>query len=759
MFHLNQQRRTIMTVAAAALATTTALAQTSSQLRRPLAANVIIPQVAPRSTGSQSSVELIEVQVSASIRDQVATTTLLAVVRNHGSAVAEAELVVPVPQGAAIRGFAFDGPSLEPTAELLPKAEADATYDAIVARMRDPALLEFIDCNLVRSSVFPVPASGTQKVQLTYEHVLERHGARVDYRLPRTESLANQVPWTIEVSIASKTPIATLYSPTHVLETTRRGKNRVATRIAPQSRTAPGSFRLSYLLATKDEVTASLMTYPVGKGGGYFLLLAGLPAAAPSSTTRREITLVIDHSGSMGGGKLDQARNAALQVLWGLEDGESFNIIAYNSTVQSLYAHPRTKDASTCRAAEAFLKSLRPNGGTNIHDALQEALKAASPAETLPMVLFLTDGLPTSGNISETAIGDLVVRHNPHERRVFTFGVGSDVNAPLLQRLAEESRARPTFVLPGEDVEVAVGQVFKGLQGPILTAPRLAPTERTALVSSQVHDMLPNKLPDLFEGDQLVVLGRYSGRPPRNFQLSGSYLGTQRTFRLGFTDVKPSTRNAFVPRLWASRRIGQLSEEIRQRGANVSNPAAVARDPRFTELVESIVDLSKEFGILTEYTAFLAREGTDLSDRTEVMHAAANNYRDRAVSVRSGKGGINQSLNTIGQKVQTTLNYGNQFYDENMNRVAITTVQQVADRAFFRRNGNWVDSRLADRSATVAPDRVVAFGTPEFRSLLGRLASQNRQGIIALRGDILLDIGGETVLITGPAPTKGVAGS
>jgi len=730
---------------------------------RPFASNLVMPQRRVfSSVRHEQPVQIAEVTVGVVILEQVATTTMDISLRNPSGARQEAELLVPVPDGAVVRGFTFEGAAKEPTAQLLPKEEAKMTYDAIVAKLRDPALLEFVGYNLIRSSVFPVDARGTQKVRLTYENLLPAEGNRIDYVLPRTEALDYKTPWKVAVRIKAKRPISTVYSPSHKLETKRVAENVVSGRIAADATTEPGAFRLSYLLE-QDGVSASLFAYPDPKvGGGYFLLLAGVPAAPAQGkdgpAIKRELALVFDRSGSMSGEKIEQVREAALQILAGLEDGEAFNLIVYNDQVDFFSDKPVLKSDATVEAARAYLKGVKARGGTNIHAALLEALRQKPAAGTLPMVLFLTDGLPTVGQTAEVAIREVAMKANPHERRIFTFGVGVDVNTPLLDKIALETRATSTYVLPNEDVEVKVAGVFKRLAGPVLASARcdvVGPDEKPA--PGRVRDVLPAKLPDLFEGDQLVLLGQYVGDDALGFRVKGNYLGKERTFKFQFGLEKATTRNAFVPRLWASRKMAVLFDAIRQLGANGA-PATVKdtvpTDPKVKELVEEIVRLSTEFGILTEYTAFLAREGTDLSQRDQVLSEANSNFVHRAMNTRSGLGAITQNYNyvrQVGANNAPQLRFRNDYWDANMNRVVITTVQQVNDLAFYRRGPRWVDSRLVENESAVKPTRVVQFGSEEFRKLALQLAEQGRQGSIALDGDILLVVEGQPILVKGPA--------
>lgn len=712
-----------------------------------MAANIVVPQARAYAAGQRSPVEITGVSVGVVISDQVAVTMLEIRVRNPARGRQEAELLVPVPDGAAVRGFSFAGSAAEPSARLLPRDEARQAYERIVAQSRDPALLEFAGYNLVRSSVFPVEPGRTQAVRLTYEHILPSDGERVDYVLPRSESIEYKVPWKIAVKIGSSRPIAAIYSPSHPLKTISRGSRSASLELSSEATGDPGPFRLS-ILRESGGFSASLFAYPDPKiGGGYFLLLAGPPALDKPArpTLRRDVTLVIDHSGSMRGEKLDQVREAALEVLGALEDGEAFNIILYNEFVDVFSARPVLKSRATVKDAETFLNGMAALGGTNIHDALLEALRPAPAEGMLPIVLFLTDGLPTIGQTSESAIRDLARKGNPRGKRIFTFGVGVDVNTPLLEKIAYESRATTTFVLPGENVEVKVAGVFRRLSGPVLANPvlRAGPVCRAL---PRVREVIPARLPDVFEGDRILVLGQYLGEAPLDFTLDGNYRGEPKTFSLSLSLDHATTRNAFVPRLWATRKIGLLIDAVREAGAA---PAAVSAGPN-RELVDEIVRLSTEFGALTEYTAFLAREGNEFSMKDKIVREAGRVLQERAEGVRFGLGSVNQDLNNQGQKIAAVANPRNKYKDATMNDASIASVQQVSDLSFFKRGNRWIDGRLVAQEKEPPAERVIEFGSEEFRALVARLANEGRQGSIALRGDILMLIDGKPVLVKAP---------
>ena len=403
---------------------------------------------------------------------------------------------------------------------------------------------------------------------------MKADGNRIDYVLPRSESFeASTIPWSISLRISASAPISGVYSPSHQVAVEHTGNQHALVRTVGDKQIDPGPFRLSYL-AQASSVNASLLAYPDARvGGGYFLLLAGVPAdmQRQEAAIKREVTLVLDRSGSMQGEKIEQARSAALQVLEGIDEGEAFNIIDYSDTVAKFAEKPVIKNQTTLVQARAYIKRIKADGGTNIHDALVEAMRQPPTANMLPLTIFLTDGVPTAGETRETAIRKAVVAANVHKRRIFSFGVGYDLNAPLLTSISSATRATPTFVFPNENVEVKVSQVFKRLSGPVLADPQLATLDPAGAVTTRaVRDVLPGELGDLFEGDQLVILGRYESEDPLHFRLSGSYLGAPRTFDLKFDLSKATTRNAFVPRLWASRKIARLVEIITEAGADNS---------------------------------------------------------------------------------------------------------------------------------------------------------------------------------------------
>ncbi len=716
----------------------------------------VIPQIRTRHA-ERWPVQLRSVDAKVAINEQVATTTLVLTLFNPSRSPMEARVTLPVPDGITLRSMAYDGVGPEPTATLLPRDKARDIYNSIVNRYKDPALLEFLSSTLIQTSAFPIPPNSGQNVTIVYEQVLTADAGRVDYILPRSESVeSTTTEWKLEVSINSQAPVASIYSPSHEVQIERRSDNAARVWLTSSSAAQPGSFRLAYTTrANKHEPSLTVFTYPdysAADNGGYFMLMAQLPELdAKRERVNREVTLVIDRSGSMRGEKIEQARQAAMQVIDGLRPGESFNIIDYSDSIESFRPAPVVKDDDTARAAKAYLARLEADGGTNIHDALLAALRP-TPTQPLPLVLFLTDGLPTVGERSEVAIRNAAQKANTANRRIFSFGVGLDVNSPLLTAISSASRGAPTFVLPKEDVEVKVSQVFRRLDGPVMEAPTLA-TSETA--DTRIRELQPGKLMDVFEGDQVVVLGRYSGDRPFRLELAGNSIGREQKFAINVDPAAGGMKSSFVPRLWATRKIGALIEAVRQSGADGGN----ANDPKTKELVDEIVRLSTKFGVLTEYTAFLAVEPgekhhfgappgspADLGGLDAMRKEAARRVEGRN-QARSGGGGVSQELNARGLKDAIISDSSVQvIFDEELNRVEVGGVQFMNEHTLIRRGDRWVESTLIEQEKE-PPQRTVKFGTPEFDQLLPALTRENKQGLLARGGTVYLMLENQRTLI------------
>lgn len=734
------------------------------------ARNIILPQrrvILPADRTARRPVVLEKVNARILVNGRCALTTLELKVRNSGSSPEEAELMLPVPEGVVVKGFYYGDGKTQWEASLMPADDARKLYDRIVARRKDPALLEFAGFGAIRTSVFPVPPRSSVKLGIVYEQLLVPTDHRLDYVLPRTEALSGGVPWTVRVELApGKGGPANVFTPSHQMKRHQLEDGTVVLTLA-EERMNPGPFRLSWLEARgrKGEACsgpdASVYASPdAGGKNGYFLAMVGKDLPPGGHSILREVTLVLDRSGSMRGEKLASVKEAARQIVSGLNPGERFNIITYNEGVNLFEAAPVEKNEATEQAAHAWLDAVVARGGTNIHEALSAALRQPSHEGMLPVVLFLTDGLPTIGRTSEKSIVALAGEGNKAERRIFTIGVGEDVNAPLLRRMAEISGGLPTYVLSGENLEVKLSQVFRQLYGPVFRKVRYAICSPDgAEQPGRVQDAIPSGvLPDIYSGVPAVLAGRYIGTEP--FLIKGSCVGRDNREQTFAITVDPkrigSMKDDFVARLWAARKIGSLETALMDMGGSPSGAEALKSNPETAELMEEILRLSRDFGIMSSAASFFADDGSSgpwRGNRAFPGSSPRSGQMGRIMrEAREGMDAIALQENAVAKKRELVLNKYNVQMDRQGRAVAFGNTAQIAQNGYFNRNGVWLESTVLSVPEAARSVKTVQVGTPEYAAVANRLIQTNRQGLLALDGSVMILLDGETVLMQNSFP-------
>lgn len=758
--------------------------------------NLVIPQqkcYAPDSTPVMPAIIGIDAAVTI---DNIAATTELTVelahpFSNESNIAAESRarltapitfsLMIPVPEGAALLAARADGKMKGNfRQETYNAGTALEEYRKAALLAQNPGLLEFAGTALVRCGDFSLPPGESGTFTITYRESLKTEGNRIDYTLPRSESFAFRgVPWNISVRISSPRTLAGIYSPSHPVSVHRESATQAAVSVQALSPDGtnprrilgtisaidserrsgrkhldPGEFRLSWM--TGNELTASFFAYPdEGTDGGCLMMLAGAPPLSASDNTaiRREVILVIDRSGSMRGEKIEQVRLAVQTVLEELEEGEAFNIVDYADSVRQYSPTPVLKDETTLRDASDYVLGIMEEGGTNIRDALVTALALRPTPGYLPIVIFLTDGVPTVGVTQESGIREDVAGANTFNRRIFTFGVGYNVNAPLLEAIATEANGTATFALPFDDIGRKIAGLFRQLNGPVFSNIELRITGPDGSEATDVEaSMLPQRVNDLFDGDRIVLSGSYTRKEPLLFTLRGNYLGTERTFAFTFDPTLYGSRNdPWVCRLWANRKVTDNIVNITRAGAVPEEERSAEDERELKRLNAEIVRLSTANGIITEYTDFLANPEIDVRKGEELERMSEAKLKAIAQNSRTGKEAVTAAMNNGFSMRNAVSNRGNLRLDENMQVVEVTSVQQIHDLTFFRRGNRWVDARILDSAETDSPDLTIRFGTPGYDRFLSALLGVRRQRIVALDGDILFLHEEKIVLLTGGA--------
>ena len=551
------------------------------------------------------------VTIDATIKDQVATVQMSQTFKNVSSRTLETQFVFPLPDDAAINGLTLLVDGKELVGELKPKDEARGIYEEIVRRQQDPALLEYMGRGIFKTSVFPIPAGQDRKVEIRYTQLLKNDNGLVDFTLPLSTAKHCQKQIekvAVNVRIRSKKELKNLYSPTHDFDIERPDDSKANCTLNLANVSEPDDVRL--LFGTKgSDIGIDVVSYqPDGDEQGYFLVLASPKVKSPKTKAiPKSVLFVVDRSGSMAGEKIKQARASLRYMINSLGENDTFNVISYSATVDSFRPELEEVNEETIGDALSYVDDLYAGGGTNINEALTEALKQLKDDTRPNYVLFFTDGLPTVGEKSEMTIARNASKANEVNARVFSFGVGYDVNSRLLDRLASDQRGSSVYVKPEEDIEVAASNLFRKVSSPAMTNVKLV-LDQDSDLKRATNRIYPGELPDLFHGEQLVVVGRYKQPGTVAVSLKGNVAGKERTLTstAEFGDARSTRKNGFVESLWATRRIGEIIDELDLSGHN-------------KELVDELVALSLKHGIMTPYTSFLAEEDVSLNDRRRLL--------------------------------------------------------------------------------------------------------------------------------------------
>ncbi len=662
------------------------------------------------------------IKIDTKISSQVATTHVEQVFRNNTGATLEGTYLFPIPESASIAEFAIWDGDRRLVGEVRTREEARRIYDEIVRRQRDPGLLEYAGKDLFQASIFPILPHSDKKLEITYTQVVSAEGGTVSYRYPlgvgRQLTQIDSVAGRIEVE--SREPLRNVYSPTHVIDVKRSNERRSLVSFESESGKAPQDFQLFYTISKEDFGLTLLTHREPGKHGYFLLMISPKDDWSEQEYSAKDVVFVVDTSGSMAEeGKMEKARAALLYGVRILRPQDRFNIISFAGEERLMEAGLIPADEKGRARGEAFVKALRPVGGTNINQSLLASLRQFSETdrERPKMLVFLTDGLPTVDETNVTKIIDNVRKATKPGVRLFTFGVGYDVNTALLDKLASENGGVADYVEPKEDLEVKVSNFFSKVNYPVLTELQID------MGGAQTDLIYPRGIPDVFRGSQVTLIGRYSNTADLDkiqMRLTGKSAGASRTYTYANLSFPlRSETNEYLPRLWATRRVGWLMEQVRTNGEQ-------------KELRDEIVDLGTRYGIVTPYTSYLA-----LEDAATTSHLITDPQRGQrragtGAGSASSLGSINmpQSMSpsaapspsaarivTGAEAVQLSKNARRQQdVDSVKDEAKSDAVRRVGGKTFYLDNGVWIDSEF--KADTRLPETVLTFAGEEYFALL-----------------------------------------
>ncbi len=652
------------------------------------------PRPMPRPQPLPNALPVKSIQLDTKISGQIATTHVEQVFRNDTQYTLEGTYFFPIPETASIVEFAIWENGKKLVGEVRSREEARRIYDEIVRRQRDPGLLEYAGKDLFQASIFPIPPNSDKKLELTYTQILKAESGTVAYKYPlgtgrnlwgrnpqNAEMNRGGVPQKFgtvsgKVTIEGRQALRNVYSPSHNIEI-KNTSERTAS-ISFETKDNENDFQLFYGLSDQD-FGMSLVTYrEPGKDGYFMLMLSPKDDVSEKELVNKDIVFVLDTSGSMADeGKMEKARSALLFGIRTLRNGDRFNVVNFAGEEHLMERGLVSADAGGKKRGEEFVAKLRPTGGTNINDSLIAAVKQFDKSDRPKMMVFMTDGLPTVG---ETNVDKIIANFKASKNidvRIFPFGFGYDVNTALLDKLGSENSGISDYVQPKEDLEIKVSNFFARVSSPVLSNIEI---DMGPVESDFVY---PRKPGGMFKGMQIAMIGRYKNAGDlQNISiiLRGKTGSESRSFSYSDLDFPlRSESNEFLPRLWASRRVGWLIEQIRLNGPT-------------KELKDEVVELGTRYGLVTPYTSYLATDGSvsnsfTLDGQSQIMRSAPAKMAER-----SGAGAVQLSVqqNTL----QSNISIVEDKKKDARERILVdntATNQFFANKNFVSQNNVWTD--------------------------------------------------------------------
>ena len=575
--------------------------------------------------GQTHLLPMLESDIDVSIEGDMATVEITQTFVNDALVPMEAEYLFPLNQGAAVYGMEMEVGDEVVTAVMQEKAEAEATFKAAAEEGKAAALLTQHRPNMFTQKVANLMPGLPIKVRLRYVQMVPKIDGMHELVIPLVVGpryigapaeedvvLASDdaVPAVANTWSISKVPahppvfgldLPETFSAERVsfdlklvsgLTVSDFGSATHPLTVAEEDQVLTASFAEGRVLDNKDlvvryalggEVLEATSLSHVDDRGGFLTLMVEPPALPDEAmVAARELVFVLDTSGSMGGAPMRASKLFMDTALRGLRPGDYFRIIPFANTARSYSDSAMPANAGTVRDARRFVKRLEAGGGTEIDNAVRTAFATQQPANTMRIVVFLSDGY-----IGDEATVLRTINREIGDARIYAFGVGNSVNRYLLDAMAEEGRGYARYVPVGEDANDVAETLAADLKSPLLTDITIDWGD------FEVSDVVPARIPDLFAGQGLRVYARHDGQTERaRITVKGLVQGRAAEMPVDLV-LTGNDEEAALPLVWARNKIAVLEREV-----------ALGQNPRLAD--NEITRLGLEFSLQTKNTSFVA---------------------------------------------------------------------------------------------------------------------------------------------------------
>ncbi len=574
--------------------------------------------------GLGGRLECREHEVTVSIRDGIAVTKVMQVFQNLENRPVEALYTFPVPKGASVSNFSMWINGVEMVGEVLEKKRAREIYESYKRTQVDPGLLEQVDYKRFEMRIWPIAARAEQKVEVTYYQELEVDHDRVTYIYPLA-TVTEKEPDTrvterfeFNLEVTSAIPITTVESPSHAREfvfATLREDALHASLEAPEGSLAR-DIVLTYELK-RPKTGIDLITTRPPREDGYFMMTVTVGEDLAEHDVGMDYVFLLDISGSMRANrKLLVSTDAIAAFIRNLGPKDRFEMMSFNIQPTPAFRELRDATPDHIEEAVAWLNGQVARGGTEISPALTAAYQYADPDRPLNIVI-LSDGITDQRERTQLVHS---ARRRPALSRIFSIGVGNEVNRPLLEQISQESGGLAAFLSHEDSFERQAAGFRRKLMRPAVADLQIA------VKGVDIYDLSPALLPDLFHGAPVRIYGRYRRGGTGEVTLSGLVQGRrfQQTVSLEFP--AEGDDNPELERMWAWRRIDDI---LRLADADGNREA----------VIPEVVRLGEGYSIVTEYTSFLVLENDAeyrrwKIDRTNALRIERDRRAQEAVRQR-----------------------------------------------------------------------------------------------------------------------------
>jgi len=550
------------------------------------------------------------INATVEIQDQIAVTHIDQIFNNELNSSVEAIYIFPLPEDAVLTEMVYWVNGQRFVSSIRERQEAVSDYNDKLRQWLDPALLEYLGDNLFRLSIVPIDANSDVRTEITYVEPLKYDLGQTKYNFGlNTLELSSKPLQLVSVSVDAKSQnsFKNFYSPTHQSSTATKiekmADNHYTLFFGDENFYPDKDLTLEFE-TIRDSVDFNVLTYTpttedsIGTESYYSIRVIPPDSISGEELIPRHIVFTADVSSSMEGLRIKQVKEALDNFLILLNPNDKFNIVTFGTFVTKFQNDLVDANENNIASARTFVNQLYPLGLTNIDDALTASLDQAYEDSVSNILVFLTDGEPTWGNTDKDSILAHVNDNNKKSVRIFSFGVGSEINKSLLADLANSNHGYANFIASDDSIALVINEHFQRISKPVMTDVQLS------INGLNNWDTYPKTLGDLYWGSQIVQLGLYNTGGSYNVTLSGKLRSKTVEYNKIISFPDTSGGQKFVPRLWAKEKIDHLLNLIAIYGES-------------DELVDQIVELSLRYQVLTPYTAFYTDPSTNAVDNEE----------------------------------------------------------------------------------------------------------------------------------------------